>query len=75
MGSFGGFSSGFDDDFFKGGFGASSSFSSNSFGGGIGGTSKSVSTTTKTMYLIFYFRNGKTVTTKKTTITKQDGTK
>ena len=56
-----------NDDFFKNGFGSSSFSSSTSFGGSVG-TSKSVSTTTKTV-------NGKTVTTKKTTIAKQDGTK
>lgn len=65
----------FDDDFFQGfggmggGSGSFSSFSSQSSAFGNGPhLSKSVSTTTKTV-------NGKTVTTKKTTITKPDGTK
>lgn len=66
----------FDDDFFSNGFGKmgggfggqgmSSFTSSTSFGGngkGGGGLSKSISTVTKTV-------NGKTVTTKKTTIVK-----
>lgn len=72
---FGGMGSMFDDDFFKGGMGGMggmggfSSFSSSSFGGGgHGGVSKSVSTVTKTV-------NGKTVTTKKTTVVNPDGTK
>lgn len=43
-----------DDDFFKGNGFSSSSFSSSSFGGGMGGTSKSVSQTTKTVYLFSY---------------------
>lgn len=63
-----------DDDFFSGGFGKGfggmSSFSSSTnYGGGSrGGVSKSVSTVTKTV-------NGKTVTTKKTTVVNSDGTK
>lgn len=66
-----------DDDFFgggfgkMGGFGGSSAFSSSaSYGGtgGKGGLSKSVSTVTKTV-------NGKTVTTKKTTVVNPDGSK
>lgn len=66
-----------DDDFFSqgfgkmGGFGGFSSFTSSSTMGGGGGNygiSKSVSTVTKTV-------NGKTVTTKKTTIMNPDGTK
>lgn len=62
----------FNDDFFKG-FGSGGmggnfeSFSSSTFGNGPG-LSKSVSTVTKTV-------NGKTVTTKKTTVTNPDGTK
>lgn len=70
-----GFNSMFDDDDFfsgfgkMGGFGGMSSFSSSSnFGGRSGGLSKSVSTVTKTI-------NGKTVTTKKTTIVNSDGSK
>ena len=54
-----------------GGFGGMSSFSSSSNYGGGGkgaGLSKSVSTVTKTV-------NGKTVTTKKTTIVNNDGSK
>eukprot|EP00919_Chromeraceae_sp_WS-2016_P002447 GHVR01005981.1.p1 GENE.GHVR01005981.1~~GHVR01005981.1.p1 ORF type:complete len:114 (-),score=15.80 GHVR01005981.1:2160-2501(-) len=71
---FGSFGSMFgnDDDFFSKGFGGGgfTSFkSSSSVGnGGFGGTSKSVSTVTKKV-------NGKTVTTKKTTVTNPDGTK
>ena len=66
-----------DDDFFSGfgkmggfgGMGGMSSFSSSSkYGGGSGGVSKSMSTVTKTV-------NGKTVTTKKTTIVNSDGSK
>lgn len=66
-----------DDDFFSqgfgkmgGGFGGFSSFTSSSTmgGGGNYGISKSVSTVTKTI-------NGKTVTTKKTTIMNPDGSK
>ena len=74
-----GFPSMFDDDFFgggfgnmgnMGGFGGTSTFSSSTSygGGGKGGLSKSVSTVTKTV-------NGKTVTTKKTTVVNPDGTK
>lgn len=72
-----GFESMFNDDFFKGfggmgggmGGGGFSSFSSHSSAFGNGPhLSKSVSTTTKTV-------NGKTVTTKKTTITNPDGSK
>lgn len=62
----------FNDDFFKGfgggGMGGFSSYSSSSFGGGTPGLSKSVSTVTKTV-------NGKTVTTKKTTVVNPDGSK
>ena len=59
FGGFGGFGGGsfgsmFNDDFFKGGSGgggfSSSSFSS-SFGGGMSGPSKSVTSTTRTVYL------------------------
>ena len=68
-----------DDDFFSSGFGKGfgsfggfSSFSnSTSIGSGSGGhhgISKSVSTVTKTV-------NGKTVTTKKTTVVNPDGSK
>ena len=73
-GGFGGFSMFDDDDFFSSGFGKGfggmSSFSSSSsnYGGGKHGISKSVSTVTKTV-------NGKTVTTKKTTVVNPDGTK
>lgn len=74
-----GFSSMFDDEdnFFSGGFGKMgmggfgnmSSFSSSSYGGsGPKGVSKSISTVTKTV-------NGKTVTTKKTTVVNPDGSK
>ena len=70
-----GFSSVFDnDDFFTSGFkkmemgsfGGIKSFNSPKFASGFSGSS--VSTVTKTI-------NGKTVTTKKTTIIKPDGTK
>lgn len=64
-----------DDDFFCQGFGKmsgmggfSSFTSSSNIGGGNYGISKSVSTVTKTV-------NGKTVTTKKTTVMNPDGTK
>ena len=74
MGGMGGMGSMFNDDFFKGfgGMGGGtnfSSFSSSNFDGpGSAGLSKSVSTVTKTV-------NGKTVTTKKTTIVNPDGSK
>ena len=63
-----------NDDFFSQGFGTMGGFSSFtssssvSGGGGMQGISKSVSTVTKTV-------NGKTVTTKKTTVVKPDGSK
>ena len=79
FGGFGGsFGSMFNDDFFRGGMGgggfSSSSFSS-SFGSGMSGPSKSVTTTTRSVYSLYLLSNGRTVTTKKTTITKQDGSK
>lgn len=62
-----------NEDFFSGfgkmgNFGGFSSFSGGSIGNGHGGISRSVSTVTKTV-------NGKTVTTKKTTVVQPDGTK
>ena len=79
MGSMGGMGMGgmgsmFNDDFFNGfggmGNGSNfSSYSSSNFDGPMSaGLSKSVSTVTKTV-------NGKTVTTKKTTIVNPDGSK
>lgn len=65
------------DDGFGGGFSGNTVFSSSSsFGGGRGGVGKSVSQSTTIMYIIFpnCFRNGKRVTTTKTTVTKPDGT-
>lgn len=62
FGGFRGFGGGslFDnDDFFKGGF-SSSSFSSSSFGsGGLSGPSKSVTTTTRTVYFCFNLGMGR----------------
>ena len=72
--TFGGMSMFDNDEFFTqgfgkmGSFGGFSSFGSMGNGGGNYGVSKSVSTVTKTI-------NGKTATTKKTTIMNPDGSK